>query len=45
MDDTSTEDGDQETVKCQDSFVLKDLVKQVAPLGGRKELCGCSSCM
>ena len=33
-DDTSIIDGDQEGVKCYLSFVLKDQVKKVSPLGG-----------
>ena len=44
-DDTSIVDGDKETVKCYLSFVLKDKVKKVPPLGGGIELCGSSSCM
>ena len=44
MDDTSIVDGNQEGVKCQLSFVLKDKVKKVPGLGGI-ELCGISSCV
>ena len=44
-DDTCIVDGDQEGVKCELSFVLKDEVKKVPLLGGGIELCGCSSCL
>ena len=37
-DDTSIVDGDHEDVKCELSFVLKDQVKKVPPLGGGIEL-------
>ena len=33
-DDTSIVDGDQDGVKCELSFVLKDHVKKMPPLGG-----------
>ena len=34
-DDTCIVNGDQDGVKCELSFVLKDQVKKVPPLGGR----------
>ena len=36
---------DQEGVKCLLSFVLKEQVKKMPPLGWGIELCGCSSCV
>ena len=43
--ETSIVGGDQEGVKCQLSFVLKDQVKKVSFCGGDMELYGCCSCM
>ena len=44
-DDTSIVDGYQEGVKCSLSFVLKDQMKKMPPLGGGIKLCGSSSCL
>ena len=44
-DDTTIVYGDQEVVKCQLPFVLKDQVKKMLSWVGGIELCQSSSCV